>query len=46
VRRRTRGDQVGDEDRVIEAVQRQVGAGGQHADDTPQDRADERPAGD
>ena len=45
VRGRARGDQVGDEDGVVEAVERQVGAGGEHADHAAQHRADERPAG-
>ena len=46
VRGRAGGDQVGDQHRVVEAVQRQVGARGEHPDDAAQDRADERAGGD
>ena len=43
---RPRGDQVGHEDGVVEAVERKVGAGGEHADDAAQHRPHERAAGD
>ena len=46
VRGRAGGDQVGDQHRVVQAVERQVGARGEHADDAAEDRADERPGGD
>ena len=46
VRGRARGDQVGDQHGVVEPVERQVGAGGEHADDAAQDRAHERAGGD
>ena len=42
VRGRARGDQVGDQHGVVEAVEREVGARGEHADDAPQHGADER----
>ncbi len=41
-----RGDDVGDEHRVVEPVERQVGARGEHPDDAAQHRADERAGGD
>ena len=38
------GDRVGDEQRVVEAVDRAVRARGEHADDAAEDRRDERSA--
>ena len=42
VRARALGDHVGDQHRVVEPVQRQVGARGEHADHPAQHGPDER----
>ena len=42
MRGRPGGDQIGHQDGIVEAIQRQVGAGREHSDDAAQDRAHER----
>ena len=46
VRGRAGGDEVGDQHGVVEPVEREVGARGEHADDPAEDGADQRPGGD